>query len=51
MLTSSKPNGVAELFDVNSVFYFVGVMGLIGTVLFFWFTIGYRSPVTKPPAD
>jgi len=35
--------GVAELVNVNSVFYFVAVMGLIGTGLFGWFTRGYRG--------
>jgi len=34
--------GMADWFNVGSVFYFGAVAGLIGTVLFAWFTRGYR---------
>ena len=30
--------GIADLINVNSVFYFGAVMGIIGTGLFIWFT-------------
>ena len=34
---------IADLLDVNSVFYFGAIMGLIGTGLFIWFTREYLT--------
>ncbi len=42
--------GLADFANLNSVFYFGAVTGLVGTGLFHWFTRGYPSPsVAKPP--
>jgi len=38
--------GIAEIMDINSVFYFAGIMGLLGTGLFIWFTRHY-TPLTE----
>jgi len=35
--------GIVDLFDVNSAFYFGGILGLIGTFLFFIFTREYKG--------
>ncbi|MDD4875658.1 MAG: MFS transporter [Dehalococcoidales bacterium] len=29
---------IADIIDINSVFYFAGGMGLLGTIMFIWFT-------------
>jgi len=34
--------GIADLLNINSVFYFGAAIGLTGTALFIWFTRGYR---------
>ena len=34
---------IADLVNVDSVFYFGAAMGLMGTGLFAWFTRGYRG--------
>ena len=33
---------LADLAHINSAFYFVAGIGLLGTTLFAWFTKGYR---------
>ena len=43
--------GIADLLNIASVFYFGAVMGLIGTVLFVWFTRGYRGLVAELPSN
>ncbi len=35
--------GIADWVNLDSVFYFGAIMGLIGTVLFAWFTRQYRG--------
>ncbi len=35
--------GIADWFNVGSVFYFGAVAGLIGTALFAWFTRQYHG--------
>lgn len=35
--------GIADWLNINSVFYFGGVIGLIGTILFIWFTRRYHG--------
>ena len=34
--------GIADLLNIDSVFYFGAAIGLTGTALFYWFTRGYR---------
>ncbi len=35
--------GIADLLNIDSVFYFGAIMGLIGTGLFIWFTRQYNE--------
>jgi len=52
MATGPIVSGViAELLDISSVFYFGGIMGLVGTVLFVWFTRQYRGVVSELPSN
>ena len=37
--------GIHDAFDVNWVFYFGAIMSGIGTLLFAWFSRGYRRDI------
>ena len=42
---------ILDSLDIDSVFYFGAIMGIIGTALFTWFTRGYQGHRTSLPQD
>ncbi len=39
---------IDDAISINWVFYFAGIMGVIGTILFAWFSRGYRGEIKSP---
>jgi len=42
---------ILDSLNIDSVFYFGAIMGIIGTALFVWFTRGYQGHQTSLPQD
>jgi MFS family permease len=40
---------IDDAFSINWVFYFAGIMGVIGTALFAWFSRGYQPEIESLP--